>query len=562
VKWNSLRLPEDDANAYRDAVRLNSLGSLFFFTHFVLKKHRLAKLHWYMCSTVETEDLHLVLEMPMSHFKTTVCTEALSMWWALAFTNRDEDLMGGLGYSDEWIRWMRVAHDQNARTLVTHETAMRVISMSKAIDEHYLHNDMFRFAFSDVIPTSETQWNNHSKMHMRDRARPSDQTTATYEFRSVGQALQGIHATGIINDDSVGKAAQDNMLHGDGSIMDGVYRWWKQTTTRFDPAAFTKSGMGRQLVIGNRWGHADLNSKIREHHPQFKIETHDAEGGCCEQHPVHGEPIFPEEWSMEKLAAQRKDLEDKGQSYDYIHFYRNKTSLPEDALFKPSWLRKFKFKESRPELDKEDLRNFLLLEHYTYDGEALGDLNAGVLHKRMIVTLADAKKRRRRAHVALVVGYDSESDRIYLLSVWAEKVPYGDLMDTIYKTASRWNLKEFYLAPDAAANMKFYLDERNRRDKKKALDVIPLEADDAESAVSNRIEGLQTLFKNFQLWCHPSQKEFLSEYEAYPAGAIDVLSTLGQAPGTLEGIRRRETLEWVVEQNRRFSSRATGSTGY
>ena len=562
MKWKLLPIPKDDPQTYRDAVRLNSLGSLFFFTHFVLKKHRLAKLHWYMCSTLETEDLHLVFEIPMSHFKTSIGVEGLSMWWALSFTERDEQLMRGLGYDDAWIRWMKIAHQQNVRTLVTHETNMRVIAMGKAIDEHYMHNDMFRFAFNDLIPTNETTWNNHSKFQQRDRGRSQDASTATYELRSVGQALQGVHADGVINDDSVGKAAQFNMLNGDGSIMEDVYRWWKQTTTRFDPVAFTKSGMGRHLVIGNRWGHADLNSKIREHHPQFTIETHDAEGGCCDIHPVHGEPIFPEEWSMEKLAAQRKDLEDKGQSYDYIHFYRNKTSLPEDSLFKPSWLRKFKFKEARPDLDKDDLRNFLLLEHFTYDGLALDDLNVGVLHKRLIVTLADAKKRKRRNHVILTVGYDSEKDRIYLLSVWSEKVPYGDLMDKIYKEAARWGLKEFYLAPDAVANMKFYLDERNRRDKTRALDVLALDSDDSESGQSNRIEGLQTLLKDAKLWHHPSQKEFLVEVDAYPAGAIDVLDTLGLAPATLENIRRRDLAEWVIAQQQAFASRNVGAGGY
>lgn len=562
MKWKLLPIPSDDPQLYRDAVRLNSLGSLFFFTHFVLKKHRLAKLHWHMCSTLETEDLHLVFEIPMSHFKTTCGVEGLSMWWALPFTERDEALMRGLGYDDEWIRWMRAAHDQNARTLVTHETSARVVSMGKALDDHYMHNDIFRFAFSEVIPTSEAQWNNHSKMHARDRAKPMDLTTATYEFRSVGQPLQGIHVSGIINDDSVGKAAQDNWLNSDGSIVLDVYRWWKQTTTRFDPESFTKSGIGRQLVIGNKWGHCDLNSLIKANHPEFKFETHDAEGGCCELHPEHGIPIFPEEWTMERLHKQRETLAIEGKGYDYVHFYRNKTALPEDCVFKSEWIRKYVCKEAWPELGKEDLRNFLLIAHHTYGGETLPDVNAGVLHKRMIVTLADARKRRRRAHVILVVGYDSEKDRIYILQCDVGKIPYGDLMDEIYKTASRWNLKEFYLAPDAALNMKFYLDERNRRDKKKALDVIALDADEAESAVSNSIEGLQSLFKNFQLWCHTSQKEFLAEYDAYPAGAIDVLATLGQVPATLEGIRRRDLAEWVIAQQQAFAGRNTGSSGY
>jgi hypothetical protein len=562
VNWKILPISQSDPQVYADAVRLNSLGSLFFFTNFVLKKSRLAKLHWHMCSTLETEDLHLVFEIPMSHFKTTCGVEGLSMWWALPFTARDESLMRGLGYDEAWIRWMRFAHDQNQRTLITHETSTRVVAMGKAIDDHYLHNDIFRYVFKDVIPTSDALWNNHSKLHARDRNKPMDLMTATYEMRSVGQALQGIHVGRIINDDSVGKAAQDNMLRGDGSIMEDTYRWWKQTTTRFDPVAFTKSGIGPQLVIGNRWGHEDLNSKIRANHPEFRFETHDAEGGCCALHPEHGIPIFPEEWTMERLRKEQETLRHNGSAYDYLHFYRNKTVLPEECVFKPEWLRKYKCKESRPDLDREDLRNFLLIEHNVYDGKVLDDLNAGALHKRMVVTLADSRKKRRRAHVILVVGYDSEKDRIYLLSLWVQKVPYGELIDAIYKSAERWSLHDFYLAPDAAENMKFYLDERNRRDKKHALQVLDLESDDSDSAETNRIEGLQSLFKNFQLWCHPSQKEFLAEYEAYPAGAIDVLSTLGLAPKTLDGVRRRDLAEWAIAQQNAFANRNAGAGGY
>jgi len=514
-----------------------------------------------MCSTLETEDLHLVFEIPMSHFKTTCGVEGLSMWWSLPVTNRDEDLMGGLGYSDEWLVKMRSLHEQNSRTLITHETSTRVVAMGKAIDDHYLHNDMFRFAFSDVIPTSDTLWNNHSKMHRRDRDKPSDLTTATYELRSVGQALQGIHVKQVINDDSVGKAAQDNMLHGDGSIMLDTYRWWKQTTTRFDPIAFTRTGIGRHLVIGNRWGHADLNSMIRANHPEFIFETHDAEGGCCELHPVHGEPIFPEEWTMERLQKQRETLAIEGKGYDYVHFYRNKTVLPEDCLFKPEWIRKYICKEARPDLDKEDLRNFLLLHHILEDGDPIPDVNVGVLHKRMIVCLADPKHRRPN-HVILVAAYDSERDWIYLLKLEVGKFMHGNLLDMIYKIALSMRLAEFYLAKDAAQSMKFYLDERNRREKKNALTVIELECDDSESGQSYRIENLQSLFKNRQFWTHPSFKEFFAEYESYPAGPVEVLNAVGIIPSTLENIRRRDLSEWFLKQQQAFATRSTGFGGY
>jgi hypothetical protein len=561
VKWELLELPKDDPQKWREALRLNALGSLFFFSNFVLKKTRLQLLHWQMCQTVETDDLHLVLEMPMSHFKTTVCTESLSMWWALSFTERDEELMRGLGYDDAWIRWMKIAHDQNARTLITHETDTRVVEMGKAIDGHYLHNDIFRYAFADLIPDGSTTWNNHSKFQKRNRNAPGDMTTATFAMRSVGQALQGIHATGIINDDSVGRAAQTNLLEGDGRIMEGIYRWWKQTTTRFDPEAFTKTGIGRQLVNGNRWAHRDLNYYIREFHPDFKIESHDAEGGCCEVHPVHGIPIFPEEWTMERLMEQKRTLADKGKSYDYINFYRNKTTLPEDALFKPDWIRKYICVESRPDLDKNDYRNFLMLRHIVKDGDPIPDLNAGVLHKRMIVVLADPK-RRRPNHVVLVAGYEPERDWIYLLKLEVGKPMFGDLLDKIYTLASQMGLAEFYLAQQAWESLKFYVDERNRRDKKRALDVRILAVDDSDPAQSLRIEGLQSLFKGQQFWCHPSFKEFFAEYDSYPGGPVEVLNAVGMIPSTLEGIRRKDLSEWVLAQQQAFASRGAGHGGY
>jgi len=573
-RWAALPIPTDDQDAYKDSIRLNSLGSLFFFAHFVLKKDRLAKLHWQMCQSLETEDLHLVLEMPMGTFKTTVGTEALSMWWALPFTPRDEFMMRELGYSDEWIRWMKAAHDQNARTLITHEIEARAISMGKAVDEHYLNNDVFRFVFSDILPDNSCTWNDHTKFHKRTRFTGGDLTTGTFEYRGAGQALQGIHVTGIINDDSVGKAAQSNMLRGDGTIIEDIYRWWVQSTTRFDSAAFTKTGIGRQLVIGNRWGHADLNSLIRKNHPEFKIETHSLLGGCCKLHQL-GKSIFPEEYSEERIAQLRQTLS----PYDFAHFMLNQSVLPEECIFKPEWLRYFRFKQSRPDLGLEDIRNILLLEHEVYDGKVIDDLASGGLTLRMIVDLAHAKKRKRCDHVILIAGYDSESDRIYILEVWAEATGYSELVEMIYKLGKKWGMRDFWLETVGAQNiLKFYLDERNARESR-PLYVNELAYDNSDNAKINRIESLEPAFRNGQIWVYRpgkipdsgptssqrGQAKTVQEYNSYPAGLVDILDCMGYLPQTLEVIRRREVMEMMEmmdKQRNDFTSRVVGPGGY
>ena len=571
MKWIPLQIPATNDGRYKDAVRLNSLGSLFLFTRYTLKKTRLRRLHHQMCGSLECEDLHLVLEEPMRHFKTTMGI-GLSMWWALPFTERDEVQMRQyltlLAWKqaaiEAWCRWMRKAHNQNTRTLITHEIEARAIAMGREIDEHYQNNDLFRFVFSDILPRNSDTWNDHHKYQRRVKGSGNiDATNGTYEYRGVGGALQGVSADSVINDDSVGREAQKNMLTGTGEIMEDTYRWWKQTTTRFDSASYTGSGLGRQLVIGNRWGHDDLNSKIKKRHTEFHVETHSAEGGCCKLHAA-GRPIFPEEFTMEKLAHIRRTLQtETGSNYDYAHFFLNQSILPEECIFRTEWLRYYRFKQSQPALNLDDPRNHLLLEHETENGNAIEDVPAGVLHRRMIVDLAHEKKRKRCNHVILVVGWNPETDRIYLLEIYAKKEGYTVLVEKMYEIGHRWNMSDMWLETVAAQNlMKFHIDERNRREKR-PIYVNELPYDNSENAKKNRIEAGEPLFKNQQVWLHRSMVEFISEYESYPASpTIDVLDTFGYIPQTLTGFRTKETLDWALEQHDNFANRQVGIGGY
>jgi len=567
MKWKILAAPAArNGAAYRDAYRLNALGSLYFFTRNVLHKYRMAigagSLHAQMCASLEVEDLHLVFEIPMSHFKTTIGI-GFSMWKALPFTARDEHQMRALGYDEAWVRWMRIAHNQNTRTLVTHEIESRAIDIGKEVDEHYQNNDLFRYLFPEILPSNQATWNDHSKFHKRVKGEANiDATTGTYEYRGVGQALQGIHPDRTIQDDNMGRAAQDSLLHGDGRVLEGLIRWHRQLTTRLDvfsaAVEFDASSVGEQLVIGNRWAHNDLNSWIKQNQPRFKFETHSAEGGCCRAHPA-GRAIFPQEWSLERLGTKRADLG----SYDYSHFFLNLSVLPEECIFKKEWLKFYRFKQSRPDLALEDLRNQLLLEHETYDGQTVEDLPAGVLHRRMIVDLNHAKKRSRCNHVILVVGWNPETDRIYILEVWANNSPYSVLVEKIYEIGHRWSMSDMWLETVAAQNlMAFHIEERNRREKR-PITVNELPYDNSENAKKNRIEAAEPLFKNGQVWLHRSMDAFLREYNSYPASAtIDVLDTFGYVPNVLGGIRGREALEFVNAQREEFSKRAVGASGY
>lgn len=555
-KWNLLAVPDhrEDYDGHRDAVRLNSLGSLFFFTQYTLQKTRLTTLHKYLCKSLESEKLRLVMEVPMSHYKTTMGI-GLSVWWGLPFTSRDEDEMRKLGYGDAWIRYMKRVHDQNTRTLVTHEIADQAVNIGKGVDQAFQDNDIFRLVFHDILPDRDCTWNN---MHKFQKRLPGgDATTGTFEYRGVGQALQGIHVNNQINDDNVGREAQQSVLRGDGRVMKSTISWFQQCGTRFDPDVGERR---RQVVIGNPWCHGDLNDWIKQNLTEFTFQTHDAEGGCCMLHPK-GRPILPEAWTMELLQAEKHRLEATGEKGDYEHFYRCMHVLPGERIFDKDELNFFRFRQSRPDLALEDLRNILLLEHEVKeDGKVIDDFQPGGLALRMVVGPNDAKKVQRTEHVIWVIGYDTETMRIYLMSLWAEDCKYSELVEEIYRTAQRWKLSDFSMSEQAKDLLDFYMRQRDRLEPEKtrlAINTFP--DDDQLDGMKNRIEALEPLMK--QIWAHRgSQKKFLTELQNYPTGKLDTLDVLGYFPQTMDIVPPMD--EWMRKQQDRFQNRGSGAGGY
>lgn len=565
MQWRTLKVPDfkDDYEGHLKAVRLNSLGSLYWFTKYTLGKNRLTTLHKHLCKSMSNEQLFLVLEVPMSHYKTT-CGIGLSVWWALRFSEHDEEDMRKLGYGDAWIRYMKTIHDQNTRTLVTHEIAEQAAAIGKGVDEIYENNDTFRECFRELIPDRNCTWTNHHKF--QKRAQGGDPTTGTFEYRGVGQALQGIHVNAIIQDDNFGRAAQYSLLHGDGGVCRDLFEWHKQVGTRFDPVVKTNR---RQLVIGNAWGHADLNAWIKKHQPQFKFETHSAEGGCCKLHPA-GKAILPEEWTIELLHKEKERLEaggEGGQKGDYEHFYLNLHTLPWEQIFKSEWLNYFKCKQSRPDLKLDDMRNILLYEHEVgSDGDVIEDFQPGGLTMRMIVDPNHAKKVNRSEHVIWVVGYDSESSRIYLMDLWCGNAGYSEMVDEMYKTANRWQHwrrgRSFIWIGKMASELLYFPMQQRGRLEKNPISFMQFPDDPSQTEQKNRIESLEPIFKSKKVWCQRYQKKFIEQYDSYPAGFLDTLDALGVFPQIIDVTPSRLVEDFMLKQQQNFAARNSGQAGY
>lgn len=530
-EWQILDVPEKP-ELHNLAIRLNSLGSLFFFSKSVLKRDRLSNnLHQMIARSVEREKLHLVLEVPRDHMKSTLITESLSMWWALPFTEFDEEAMRTLGYKDEWIRWMKIAHNPNTRTLLVSENEPNAIRFGRRIDSHYESNDTFRTIFPEILPDAKSTWNDKSKTQKRT---VSGMGEGTYEFLGVGGAVQSRHYDRIIEDDLVGRDAKNSEL-----VMADTIEYHRLLSGVFDSSSHSKTELGNEVVVGNRWSYYDLNGWIREHEPDFHIETHSALGGCCTAHPA-GECIFPEEFTPEKL----RKIESRLSVEDYHHQYLNTPLLPGEQPFDAAWLKHYELYESK---DKR-----AMIKHETYNGKVIGDIPVSLLSRALIVDPNHAESEGTSNHAVIAVGYDRDSDYEYLLDEWAKSTSYDDLCAIIYKFAKRWRLTAVWLEKIAGQQLLRYpLAARGKVEDYK-IDLRYLEVKRTKDFKDLLIRSKEPTFRNGKFWNRSSQQIFETQYKTYPTSRMkDVINCVGYTNEVFDKFRFKEAVGAVKAWNAR-----------
>lgn len=521
------------------AHRLNSLGSLFYFIKFTLRKHRLTEsLHSLLTTQLERTFLKEVIEWPRDHFKSTIAQGA-AIWWALPLSQADVDWMKLLGYGDEWIEWMQRAHNQNTRTLIASENIKNAAKMGFRISQQYENNDLFQSLFPEIKPDEKCKWTEIS-MHHKRTSDAAAQGEGTYDLIGVGGALQSTHYDRMILDDLVGKKALDSE-----TVMETTIEWFKLVVGAMDSSKTNADIDNDEVVVGNRWSIADLNAWIKQNLPYYRFTTHSANGGCCELHP-YGTPIFPEEFTSNKLLRWKMRL---GSRLYYCQFENNPLAEG-NVRWKEEYLNYFHFERSsfatkvNPVTGKiEYLDNRAKIVHETKNGKTPASFFPRELVIRMIVDPNHSGNEGRCRHAITVTGtlYNKVTNelgqaewqkRVYLLETWADTCGYDALDQKICEVVQRWKLREFWLEVVAAQKyLKHHL-ELLFKIKGIKCKINPLKENKTENAKYTRIESLDTLFESSQFYCQRKDLLFLSEYEKYATrnankSLIDILDTLG-----------------------------------
>jgi hypothetical protein len=545
-----------NSESKRVAIRLNCLANLFYLARYVLGFDRLQtnpdisqNLHFNMCACVMKDGLKEVIEIPRDHYKSTIYSQAFPIFRALPFDERDEDLIRKLGYGDTFIEWMRRAHNRDRRILIASETQHNAIKLGTKLSNHYINNDVFKWVFPEIIPDTSCTWTNES-LHQRRTAKGKQHGEGTFDLIGVGAALQSRHYDDVVQDDLVGRKALKSEIH-----MQGTIEYHQLLVGAFDADPNNGGRDNNEIVVGNRWSFKDLNSHIRENEPYFNFITHSALGGCCSLHP-YGTPIFPEAFTVEKLARWKKRLGAYLFSCQFLNFPIN----PELCKFEVKDLRHFHFEKdysaqtggtlpySHLQGPVREVASTLQktyrvkIAHEVVEGMPVKkDVYPSTLDRYMIVDPNHSGKKGRCRHAITVTAVNQATNFIYLLDVWAKATDPAEFVDTMFRKAIQWRINTIWLETVGAQKyLKYHLEYFKTVNAKEMpeiqhIKIKDLKYDNQEDAKKTRIESLEPIFNRGQFYIRSDDKSsrlFLEEFEAYgnKKGLIDILDTLGYGP--------------------------------
>lgn len=582
-KWNIIPVGGLPPSVQNIAHKLNCLGSNFYFIKVGLRKHRLSNnFHRQFCDTFLCWHLKQVNEIPRDHFKTTIGAIGMPMWWSLPFTTKEEKLMRDLGYDDAFIAWMHRAHEQNSRTLIAMETIDNALKVGKKITFEYENNQFFKHLFPDILPDSSCQWTAKTMTHRQDNSKPNaGQGEGTYDFIGVGGALQSRHYFRVISDDLFGKDALKSEL-----VAQDTWEWFQLLVGAFDSDKDSSSESSDEVVNGNRWSFHDLNYKIREKLPEFKFNTHDAEGGCCDLHPP-GQVIFPEEWSFKKLNEFKNRLGE----YFYSCQFRNKPISPGGNQFKQEWQRFFVYKTVNVEsirqqyipkdltvideqfgtqsykiipYEQHEQKRHMAVRHQIHNGVQYKDIPTSYMSKMLLLDPNHKGETGRANHALMLMGHYKNPFNIYVLDGKADTCSREDIIQHAFVLAEKWRIREIWVEISMGqtwCKTAFETESKLRKSLGKWFfyKVNEFKDNRSENAKSDRIEDTEPFFRRGQIWfCQNDESDFtrklLKEYEEYPHCATrDILDILGH------GIQNLQHSTMSEEEIREFARLQTAS---
>lgn len=435
-----------------------------------------------------------------------------------------------LGKSSITRCWIiqRLMRYPNRAILLCSETATLAEAILSSIKSEMLGNELLRALFDDIVPRDDRDtdlWRGDKINVKRITNRPEPSIMVA----GVDKAITGFHPDDIVVDDMVGREAAENARIGDRALTLSLHGWIKTLVPIVNKQADPPYTM---TFVGTNWYNGDPYSFVEDYFgrkedvrgysmyvkmpdaSRHKVKVY-AQGDLAVMRRAaveEGRSIFPEKWTIEKLAEMRMS-----DPQGFACWYMNQPTDEVTQIFKDSWIGRYEW---------VGFQTVKLVE-------ASGKWATYQLRDLDIVVACDPGGFRRemrgagRARPAVVVTGTTPTDRHLVLEAWSEDVAYGEAVDKIIEFAQRYGPRKIVL--ERAGQQVVFIDLVKKMAKTAKVTVAFDDYRPTAKDKSQRILGLEGYFQHGQIMLDagPRLLELRTQIQQFPnATRVDVLDAL------------------------------------
>lgn len=451
--------------------------SLYYLCKVILGMKDLnIRVHMPMCDYYDsTRGVYLrrLSLMPRTHLKTSVWTVGESI--------------------------LDIVNDPNVRILVIMDTGTNAQMVMLQIQQHFEHNEVFRWVYRELIPESfnNTRWNSSEMVVKRTITGVGEPTV-----NAIG-ALGGSesrHYNKIRADDLI----TEKCIRSDVE-MDKVIKWAgglesmliNQNTDQLDYVGSRKKRGDLYEVVMKNYGEGYLPVELGPH-----AELHGRLSVFCRNARENGKTIFPEFVTDEFLNRLYRTDPERAHAQ-----YGNDPKASGINTFDASWLRTYR---------RVGGGSMISCVH---DGEELLRVSPWSMDRIIFFDPSVAEKKSSSMQAIMCVAKGSHPFRI-VLETKIGHYPADEAIDALFEMQTKWHASVVSIEKRGFQGwVKYWLAERAEMTGVPYLPVVewpPQGSPVAQWAKTEHIRGLQPMVRSNYLWLAEEQTELRECLEYYP----------------------------------------------
>lgn len=414
----------------------------------------------------------------------------------------------------------------NVRIGIVHETLEMSQKILQDIKNWVDSSDVLRFLFPEILPDDRKYKDNASQYELK---RSRQWKEATFETFAVGSRAQGRHYNRLKLDDIYGTEARDSP-----STRIKTIQWFDEIRPFLDTPALD----GFDL-IGTRYDSQDVYAhamdKFGKDLPRYIRSV--VEFNADKQTYL---PIFPEKFTLESLAHERKNRK------AWTSFWLNAPDFRESPDLDSSWLRFYEH------LDQKDRT----IVAFTPEGRIKRHIDD--LDKLLFIDPAvegDAGW--------IVTGADRIANKpnIFVLESYRGPIPPDKMINKVFSAVKRWNLRAVVIEEVLFSRLYRHWLEAEMRVRGVYFTIIP--AKTRQKAKEARVLGLVPYFSAGQIFFHKSHEALIEEYNNFsPESSYHILDALAYGPEFWRAASDRSVVERRKKSEEKLLSMRDPLTGY